>query len=250
MFNLFAFHEVIDPAGVLSAITAVNDDLVFTVGEDLRVPSQSPFLLGATAALEATSALQAQLQSPSLRRIAYYDITPFDTGLVIDNGHKMMMHPQHPYALNTDESLNFMINTNPAGATSQYGLVWMGDGSQAPVAGEMFTVRCTSLMTAVLGEWTSGNIVFGQDLPVGEYDIVGMRVIEPTTVAARLIFKGGVYRPGCNALGDETAIDRDVFRHGGMGIWGTFHTNTPPSIEVISAAGGIVPIIYLDLMAR
>lgn len=250
MQHLAAFHESIDPAGALVNIAAVNDDTVFTSGDDLRVPLDLPFLIGEAAALEATAALQARVESPSLRRIANLDVSPFDTGLVIDSGQKVAMHPMNPVPLRGDEAVNFLINSNPVAATSQYGLVWFGDGPQTPVTGDIFTVRATMSLTAVLGAWTNGGITFAQDLPVGNYDVVGMRVIEATTVAARLNFVGGAWRPGVAALGTDEGIDNYFARYGRMGLLGTFHTNTPPTIDILAAAGAITPVVYIDLIAR
>lgn len=250
MFHMSAYHESIDPAGALVPIAAVQDSVVFTSGDDIRVPVDLPYLIGAAGMLEATAAVQAQVESPSLRRVANMDVSPFATGLVLGNGHYFVMQPYSPVPLRGDEAVNFKINSNPAAATSQYGLVAFGDGPQSPVNGEIFTVRCTVSVTAVLGAWVNANINFAQDLPVGNYDVVGMRVVEATTVAGRLVFVGGAYRPGCNALGSDVAIDNVHFRHGAMGVWGSFHTNTPPTIDILAAAGAITPVVYLDLIAR
>lgn len=250
MQHLAAYYESIDAAGALTELAAVNDPVVFTSGDDIRVPAEVPFLIGEAAAIEATSATRVQVTSPSLRRVADVDISPFDTGLVIDNGHKVSMHPMNPIALRGGESLNLLHQNNPAGATDQYGLVWLGDGPQAPVNGDIFTVRATMSVTAVLGSWVNGSLTFDQDLPVGQYDVVGMRCVEATTVAARLVFPGGAFRPGVHGSGAETSIDNWYHRQGRSGVWGTFETNTPPTVDILAAAGAITPVIYLDLIAR
>lgn len=250
MFHLGAFHESIDPAGVLVPITAVQDQVVTTQGDDMRVPKDLPFFLGAAAAIEATAPLQVQVTSPSLRRFTNIDVNPFSTGLVVGNGHQVMYAPYTPPMLVGDESLNFQINSNPVAATDQYGLVWFGDGPMAPVNGEIYTVRATMSVTGVVGTWVNGNITFEQDLPYGDYDVVGMRCVEATTVAARLVFVGGAYRPGTIGNSAVTAQDVDNLRMGRSGVWGTFNTNTPPTCDILAAAGAITPTLYLDLIAR
>lgn len=250
MHHLSAFYENIDAAGVLTELAAVQDQVVFTTGDDARVPVDLPFLVGEAGAIEATLAERVQVTSPSLRRVANVDVAPFDTGLVIDSGHKVAMHPMNPIAMRGDEAVNMLHKNNPGAATDQYGLVWFADGPQSPVLGDIFTVRTEMSVTGVLGSWVNGNITFAQDLPVGNYDVVGMRVIEATTVAARLSFVGGAFRPGVQGLGNEGLDDNEHHRYGKMGIWGTFHTNTPPTVDILSAAGAVTPVVYLDLIAR
>ena len=248
--HLGAFHESIDPAGVLVPITAVQDDTVFTSGDDMRVPLDLPFILGSTALLEATAPLRAQISSPSLRRVSNLDIAPFGTGLVHADLHAINIHPMVAIPVRADEAINMNINSNPAGVTSQYGLILFGDGAQQPVAGDMITVRATMSVTAILGSWVNGNLTFDQDLPVGNYDVVGLRVEEATTVAGRLSFVGGAWRPGVPAAGGVTARGVDSMRMGKAGILGSFHTNTPPTIDILAAVGAITPVVYLDLIAR
>lgn len=250
MFHLGAFHESIDPAGVLVPIAAVQDDTVFTSGDDMRVPNDLPFIIGSAALLEATAPLRAQISSPSLRRVSNLDIAPFNTGLAFSDLHAVDIHPDVAIPVRADEALNFNINSNPAAATSQYGIVLFGDGPQAPVSGDIITVRAAMSVTAVLGQWVNGNITFDQDLPVGNYDVVGMRIEEATTVAGRLGFVGAAWRPGVPAATSPTEPDVHGMRHGKAGIFGTFHTNTPPTIDILAAAGAITPVVYLDLIAR
>jgi hypothetical protein len=250
MMHLGAFHEVIDPAGALVPIAAVQDDTVFTSGDDMRVPIDLPFILGVAGLLEATAALRAQVSSPSLRRVSNLDIEPFGTGLAFSDLHAVDIHTDNAVPVRGDEAVNFNINSNPAAATSQYGLIIFGDGAQAPVSGDMISVRGTLALAAVLGEWASSNITFDQDLPIGNYDVVGMRVVEATGVAARLNFVGGAWRPGTPIANSVTEPDAHMLRHGKSGIWGTFHTNTPPTVDVLAAAGAITPVIILDLIAR
>ncbi len=250
-FHTAAFAEDIDPGGALVPLAAVNDDSIFTSGDDIRVPVPLPFLIGAAALISATVPVQAQLQSPSLRQVANIDIEPVGLGLVFGDPSEVAMHPSNPIPLRGDESLNFLVNTTPGGgAELHYGIVWFGDGAQQAVSGDIFSVRASMNITAVANTWVNGPIDFGQDLPVGTYDVVGLRVRAVGLVAARLNFIGAAWRPG---VAGAVAIDDNMgmhFRYGKMGVWGSFHTNTPPSIEVIAGAGVIAPVVILDLIAR
>ncbi len=249
-FHTAAFAESLDPGAALVNIAAVNDDSIFTSGDDIRVPVPLPFLIGEAALISATAPIQAQMQSPSLRQVANIDIEPVGLGVVFGDPSEVAMHPSNPIPLRGDESLNFLVNSNPGGAELHYGIVWFGDGAQQGITGDIFSVRATMSVTAVATSWVNGPIEFGQDLPVGTYDVVGMRVRAAGLVAARLNFIGAAWRPG---VAGAVAIDDNMgmhFRYGKMGVWGNFHTNTPPSVEIIAAAGAVTPVVILDLIAR
>lgn len=250
MNHLIAFAESIDPGGALVNIAGVADDTVFVSGDDVRVPTALPYLAGEAALISATSPVQAQIQSPSLRQVANIDVEPCALGLVFGDPAELSMHPKSPIPLRGDESLNFLVNTNPAGAELHYGLCWLSDGSIQEVSGTSFSVRATMSVTAVANAWVNGALTFSQDLPVGMYDVVGLSVRCAGGVAARLNFKGGAWRPGVPA---GVAIDDKIseqFRHGRMGVLGSFHTNTPPSVEILAAAGAVTPVVILDLIPR
>lgn len=249
-YHMAAFAESLDPAGALVNVAAVNDDSVFTSGDDIRVPTQLPFLMGGAALISATSPVQAQFQSPSLRQVANPDIEPVGLGLVFGDPAEFALQQDSPLSLRGDESLNFLVNSNPASAALHYGLVLFGDGPAQPVKGEIFSVRATMSVTGVANAWVNGGLTFAQDLPVGNYDVVGLRVRAAGLVAARLNFIGGAWRPG---VPGAVAIDDIIgmpFRYGKMGVMGTFHTNTPPSVEVLAAAAAITPVVILDLMFK
>lgn len=250
MQHLVAFAESIDPAGALVNIAAINDDAVFTSGDDVRVPVDLPFLAGEAALISATTPIQAQFQSPSLRQVANIDVEPAALGLVFGDPAEIAIHSQSPLPLRGDEALNFLVNTDPAAAEIHYGLAWFSDGPAQPVSGDIFSVRATASVTAVATSWVNGTLTFGQDLPVGNYDVVGLRVRAAGLVAARLNFIGGAWRPGVpGAVAIDDVIGME-FRYGRQGILGRFHTNTPPSIEILAAAGAVTPVVILDLIAR
>lgn len=248
MFQLMAYGESIAPNSALVNVAVIADDTVYTAGDDLRVPGGLPYLIGETGAIDATGAGRIQIQSPSLRRMANLDVAPFATGLTITNHRHINMHADSPLGLVPDESVEALVYNTETVAALHYVGLWFGDGPQVQVSGEIFTVRATASLTAIATAWVSSNLTFGTDLPVGNYNVVGMRVVETNGVFARLIFKGGTWRPGCIVSPTVTQGDNSNFRRGALGVWGNFHTNAPPSMEFIGAAGAVTPEVYLDLM--
>lgn len=233
MMHLAAFYESIDPAGVLSPITAVQDETVFTSGDDVRAPLDLPNIMGQGVLINDASAAGAQIQSPTLRSIANLDVEPVVAAAVFGSPPEALMHMDNPVPLRPDEAITCHVDSNPAGAVDHYGLVWFGDGPQQSVSGDIHTVAATAAASLSAGVWVNGNLTFNQALPVGHYQIVGMRARGTNLVAARLAFVGGTWRPGVpavNAIGDE---DPRTFRYGKSGVFGTFHTNTPPTVDCL-----------------
>jgi hypothetical protein len=233
MFHTVAWEESIDPGNALVTITAVPDAAIFTSGDDVRVPRQLPFLIGAACMVNDASLSRAQLQAPSLRSFANLDIEPVVNGLTFGEQAEVLFHPSNPIPLDADESLNAAFLSDPAAAVIHRMVAWLADGPQQPVNGEIFSVRATSSITLAAATWVAGELAFTQTLPVGNYRIVGWRARSTNGVAARLNFRGGSFRPGVpcvNAIGEE---DLPVFRYGRCGVFGEFHTNTPPQVEVL-----------------
>ncbi len=233
MFHLAAWYENLDPGGVLTPIAAVVDQSVFTSGNDIRVPTQMPNIVGQACLVNDASAAAAQIQSPSLRAMVNLDIEPLVAAAVFGSPPEGLFHPLAPISVVADEPVNFAIESDPAAIQHHYGLIWFGDGPQQPVPGNIFSVRATSALTLGQGVWINGTLSFSQTLPLGRYTIVGMRARGANLVAARLVFVGGAFRPGVpavNALGDE---DPMVFRYGRHGTFGVFHSNTPPTVDAL-----------------
>lgn len=233
MHHLGAFYQSIDPGGAMTAINAVQDPALTTNGADLRVPTALPNLIGQAALANDASVTQAQIQSPSLRAIANIDVEPVVAAAVFGSPPEQALHPGSPIPLVPNESLNFAFNSNPAAGVDHYGLVWLADGPQQPVAGPIYTVRATAAVTLAAGKWVNGNLTFGQTLPAGSYQVVGMRARGTNLVAARLVFVGAPFRPGVpavNALGD---LDTYWNRYGAMGVFGQFDSTTPPTVDCL-----------------
>ncbi len=247
MFHLAAWYESLDPAGVLTPIAAVVDQSVFTSGNDIRVPTQMPNIVGQAALANDASASAAQIQSPSLRAMVNLDIEPIVKAATFGSPPEVLFHPLAPITVVADEPVNFALASDPAAPTDHYGLIWFGDGPQQSVPGNIFSVRASSTLTLVKGTWINGTLLFGQTLPLGRYTIVGMRARGLNLVAARLVFVGGAFRPGVPAINGVPDHDPLVFRYGRHGAFGVFHSNTPPTVDALGSADSAQDYIF-DLL--
>jgi hypothetical protein len=244
MFHTSAWFQSIDPGGVLTAINAVREETLFTQGPDIRVPTGLANIIGAAALANDASAARAQIQSPSLRVFTNLDIEPVVAAAVFGEPAENLWHPESPIPVVPDEALNFALESNPAAAAAHYGLVWLADGAQQPVTGQMFSIRATAAIAQAAGTWQNGNLNFTQVLPAGRYAIVGMRARSTDAVAARLVFPDQIARPGVpviNAIGDE-----DVYwhRYGRSGVFGTFPHTNPPTVDVLGGVAVVQTFIF------
>ena len=247
MFTIGAYYQSVDPANVLVQINAVQDQHLVTQGKDLRVPRKLSSLVGQIALTGAAALVQAQLASPSLRSVALLDIEPVVAASVFGSPPEAMFHPSSPIPLEEDESLNLSIQSDPAAAADHYGLVWLSDGEIKPVNGKIYTIRGTAAIQLAAGQWVNGNLSLSQSLPVGKYQVVGMRARGTNLVAARLVFVGYQWRPGVPAVNLISDLDPYSMRYGGFGVFGEFDSINPPSVDCLGITDA-AQVFELDII--
>jgi len=253
-FHLIAFYDSVLSSGTLQAITPVPDSTLTINGSLAYVPDKYNQVVGL---LETTGGLaskpEARLQSPSLREMFYPAVTFFET---ISNALKYEQFNNFgdsPIQLVTNEGLEWYDNSGGNGSTAQavYGLVWLADGKLAPSPGKIYTMRATTAISAAAGAWVNGPLTFDQTLPVGVYDVVGMRVEATGAVGARLNFIGSsaVTRPGVAVSYNASTPDIQKFRRGNGGVFGEFSSITPPSLDLLGGTS-TSQVVYLDLIKK
>src|SRR5688500_8909136 len=157
MFHYGMFAQSIDPANALTAIDAAREEMFFTSGDDFRVPTALPFLIGALAQINDASGSRAQIQSPSLRMLANLDVEPIVLAATLGTPPEQSVWPSTPIPLQADEALNFAMLSDPAAAALHYGHIILADGPQQPVQGQMFTIRATATVAQTTVAWVNGN---------------------------------------------------------------------------------------------
>jgi hypothetical protein len=244
VFHLVAYEQSVDPASAVTNINAIREEIVFTNGVDIRVPSLLPNVLGYAVTINDASLVRAQLASPSLRQLANIDVEPIVQALVFGSYPEVTYLPDGPIPLTPDEALNLAVLSDPAAPVIHRGLVWLCDGPVNQSKGEIITVRATSAVTLVTGTWVNGALTFLQSLPAGKYQVVGMRARGTNLVAARLVFPEQVARPGVaavNAIGD---LDHPMQRAGRLGVWGQFPHTNPPTVDCLGVTDSAQTYIF------
>lgn len=251
MFTLVGFGEDLDPAAAIVNVAALQDDHIFTSGDDLRIP-QLNRLVGIFAGVAILGATLARLSSPSLREMNRILVRPLnhraDSDAEPSDPPAVMDMRSTPRILTVDEILQFEIDTNPAAAAFQWCLCLFADAAPVQVSGEVFTVHLDGGTTVTARAWSTVPLTFADTLPAGRYQVVGMRAVGASAIAARLVFKPGTWRPGCIASDAENTIDHPMFRFGAMGVWGEFEHVTPPDAEFLCDLADTAQDVELDLI--
>jgi hypothetical protein len=246
MFTTVAYVKSQDTGGVLTNVAAIADQHVRVSGDDVIVPDDLPFLCGAYAG--GTTITGARISSPALRRTLLLDVSPLNVGAEPLSPTPLFNAFYSPLPLDADEALNALVAEGATGAEYEEVVVFLGDGAQSPVSGDIYTVRATGSTTLTAYAWSNVPLTFAQTLPAGRYQLVGLRAISAGAIAARCVFVGGTWRPGCIACDAESDLTPDIFRRGALGVWGEFEHNTPPTIDFLSISADTSEVVYLDLI--
>lgn len=252
-FHVAGWAENIDAAGAFVNLAALVDDRLFTQGDDIRVPDLNRVIVAAGGA-DAVVEPRMRLTSPTLDELTRYEVSPLNSqnaaGVEPDSPQKVDDLRQNPLLLGVDEILQVELFGNSAAVQDQWCLLWFADQTPAPVtAGRPFTVRGTGTTTLVDITWTSVTITLDDNLPPGNYQIIGLRPESLGCVAGRVINRlGDNNRPG--ALGCDTVIDiqHPIFRHGALGVWATFPFTQLPAFEFLSVIADTAEVVHLDLV--
>ncbi len=251
--HMVGFYKSVLTAGTLQPLPPIPDSTVTVSVNDLFVPDKYNQLLAAACLSKGGTSTQAQLRSPSLREMFFPEVNPQVIGANFDNTHPYTDWFSNPVQLITNEGLNFYSDAGGDGSTTEgvYGIVNLGAGKISPASGKMYSIRASSAAALSAGKWVQSPIAFDQTLPVGNYDIVGMRCEGSGLVAARLLFIGAsaITRPGALGVAGSTSVVVTDERYGSVGIYGTFNSITQPSVECLGDTGTSQTFVF-DLIKR
>jgi hypothetical protein len=243
-FTLCAFHESTTASKTTYAINALADPHVRVSDDDLWIPEALPMLAAVWAG--GAYVTLARLESPTLRTLTPIDIIPFDLATEPGSPPALVYQGHAPKLIGGGEALNAKFSASQADILKA--LVWLCDGPLAQVTGEIFTVKASTSVTLTANAWTNAALTFAQTLPKGRYQVVGMRAKSTGLVAARLVFPGYAWRPGCLGFDAYNEVERPEFRHGRMGVWGEFDHDVPPTVDFLSISADSNPEVWLDLI--
>ena len=248
MFTLVAYSNAKDCLGVFTSIPAVPDQHVKTATVYITVPNLNQ-IIGSYALLGAAGD-DVRLVAPSLRRTNPLYIQPAELVAFPSADPLMMFHPESPVVLDVNESLEAEIDATNADTAQKTVGVWLSDGVQTPVTGEIFTVNAEVNIALVLDTWEFSEITFPDSLPVADYQVVGARMVSDEGALFRFVPVGAFNRPGGVSASAVNGKDPFLQRYGRLGTWFNFNTVQPPGLEILGGAAAVAADmeLYIDLI--
>lgn len=249
--HLGGFGESLDGAGNTQNLAALADPLLFTSGDTLRVPELDKIIMLA-AGIASGGTGQAQLVAPSLREIGSYLVTPVnglaDADAEPDDPVKVVDLREARLQMRHRENATAEFNSDTTAAAFQWLLAMFYDEIRPMPNGPVRTLRFTNTDTLVADQWTNGSIDAVEEIPAGEYAVVGMRAVSAGLVAARLVPRGSGWRPGAICGDVDGYLGHPMFRNGGLGEWMRFVHDNVPSVDFLSISADSDQDVFLDVV--
>lgn len=243
------FHLAANSAAV--AATAETDlatvpDPVLAVFNGHWFPQDPPQVIFAAAM--GTLLTRARIQTPFLNTITTPYIRGIMASLVPNSPGQVADYSHAPFTLKAREEIIMQVTNSAITSTQTSTLLGLLFAPNPPAVGAQYTIRGTSTTAAVANKWTQLTMVWQNQFVQGNYAVTGLQHQSTNAQAARLIFLGQYYRPGCMSLANLGDYGHPIFRLGRMGQWGTFRDNILPNVEVLCNGADAVHEVYMDVM--
>lgn len=245
MFHTLAWFENI-AQDAAADIQPVVDDII-TIQNNHFLPQRDKDLLW--AAFLSADSVTARIITPSLRQITTPYIRPVNPTLLPGNQPNVADYRANPLRLRGLEELQIEAEQTAVGAADVYIVAGVQDSAMIPMpAGDVYSLRGVGTTTVVADAWSTVAITWQDTLPSGNFAVVGLEVFSTTGIAGRLIFEDQVLRPGCIGGLTEEDATHEMFRKGGLGVWGRFQSNRMPIPQFLCTAADTAQIVYLDII--
>lgn len=247
MFHLLAYQKSQAASAALVALTGVPDQQVPTNTSGNFILPANLQLMGASAF--GANLSQARINTPSLRSVLLPDIYPFIEAVAPPTLPQINWYYGYGPTIPKNDPLEVdSSNSNGAGVDQQYALIWLGDGNYSTPQGPRFKMHATGAITNGNKVWGAGSVTFDQVLPYGTFAVTGFNCRGANLIAARIVFVGGGWRPGCMANIAVGDFPNPVFTSGTMGEYGRFESNAPPTVELFGNAAPTTQDFWFDLV--
>jgi len=251
MFTTVAFSEICEGTSE-ELCAAVPDSTHYTSGDDLMIGKYTK-LIAMYASGHALG--DCRIVSPSLRTKADLYVSPF----VNDLGGYAPYFPRRidyrgdcPLTLVTNEMLNVYTTSSEVSATQNRVIcIWLGEDTVRPVKGEIWTTSAYATGKTIAEKvWTAFELTWAQDLPVGRYQIVGVRCYMVNGGLFRFVPRDTANRPGGVCVHEKALVSDPIQRYGNLGVWLEFDSTLPPQLEALpnAVAGETEVYLRIDLI--
>lgn len=247
MFHLGAFYASLAQNASYSQLLAVADGGLSQNSASQYIAWDNLRILASY--VQGVTTNRAQIQSPSLRNLAYPEHYPVVQSALttVPDGFGYQTYMDDGPRLLSQEAFGMYASENNTGASPTVGALWLADRMQPAPPGPRITLVATSTNVLVAQAWSLSTLTFATQLAAGEYAVVGMEVVCADATLARLVFPGGTnLRPGVVVQAVYGRKNwRDSWRYGRFGEFGRFIFNTPPQLEVFGAVAGSESVLLL-----
>lgn len=247
MHHLCAYDATSTPgANVEVDVTALADNAL-TISNGHFLP-QRPVSIAFWGGC-STTMTKARLSTPTLAAITTPFLRDINVGASMGVPMRFADLSQDLLNLPSMEEIAWLHTATAAGAEIKRGLLGLMIQASPQPAGNVLTIRWTAVGPLVAETWTNvGALTFTNQLPTGQYSIVGASFFSAGMIAGRFILENWPWRPGCfgmQALGNMT--DR-LFRLGNLGEWGRFHNTALPIVECLAISADVVIEGTIDII--
>jgi hypothetical protein len=255
MFHASAFYQ--DFVGSVSSylqINAIDDQVLYTNGKDLRVADGYEYLMGIYPIRFHTAIYETRITSATLRMLSP-EYALFGATSVVWLGYPSLGNrPQEPIRLTPGESIRSEVRLGAADSTArgQFVYVLLGGGRPVPVQSGYRRVRATTpSQVMAIGAWQDTTLEWEDELPYGKYQIIGAHFgqLLGTPIFARIMLPGQSQRPGNICVPLNESVASIGLTGGEVGVWGEFDLNQPPSLQVMVGAASATRVsVTLDVV--
>jgi len=246
-FHLLAYRDASVPTGtsVYTALPAISDPVFDTVNSKFFAPNE----LNLVAAFAISGSLdRARVSSSRLKRIARPQLRPISVNTSIPTDPNLVELVDEPIVLAARAEFGVEAIHNGGGAEDVRAFLWVSDGLDPAPEGEVITLRATTVTTATAFQWSEVSLTWDEELPQGQWALVGSELIAGDSLAHRWILPSTRMRPG--ALSTASAANRQppYFANGRLGEWGRFDARTMPRLEVFDVDTPAPDEIYAQIV--
>jgi len=139
---------------------------------------------------------------------------------------------QNPFILSAVEEVRMLMTVGGTGTIQSTGVMFWGPSIDPIPMGDIYSIHGTSTTPANINTWTQITVNWDQNLPAGDYVVVGSQHQSPNAIAHRFVFRDQVWRPGFLSVQSLTQETERGYYYGAWGRLGRFNTYTFPSVEV------------------
>lgn len=244
MYHTCAFYGNLGPV-TNTQLPALADGILQIQNNAFMLPND---LLLLESYLGSVTMSRGYISSPKIVQLNPLYIRPVTVALEPGNDPNISWHgPMFP-RLRGQEGVSVYFTNTPAAAEHVFSILHLSPNVEPVPAGEIYTVYATSTTAAVAVTWTQIPYTFAQNLPAGQYAVVGSEIQSASGVAHRWTFDNQFWRPGHLSqllLSNKPAFTEQFYQ---KGLMGQFQSYSPPRLEVLCNAADAAHDIYLRLI--